>query len=440
MTGIGKKQSSRVLTPLGIGMLLIAALVSPVNAADAPDQPTTATAEQSLLEDNLVVRASLGFEADRFYVQSLRGSPADVGTADYGLAMTASERAEFERRMETQVRMDKYLLPVVTKRADYGGVYIDNHAGGRIVILTTSDAPNIDHELRSIDPELADDLVVRKVDFTEAELEEAMNQLFQARRDHFPGVEVYSVSIDFETTSLVVDAPLLSLGQVENGVGSASAALGGIPIRVQSGEPVSEAACTRTNCSNPMYAGIQIRRGSVTGSRCTMGFHIRRSTDEQFVTTGHCSHGTLSNNWYHSGYGFIGSVLASSYVNGVDAMRVQMPDSQASRCIVGEGCGTISIGTPCQGCSIRASLGVTGAVRSGTVAASRTTWTGGGCDCQQTGARAQGISATGGDSGSPVYRGAIGSGSYTAVGLIATTGGYFSRMDDAANSLNFVIY
>lgn len=200
---------------------------------------------------------------------------------------------------------------------------------------------------------------------------------------------------------------------------------------------VEEACVSRSDCINDMRSGNRIERlNRFSNKACTMGFHVRVGSDEQFLTAGHCSHGSKSNVWYHDGMdngpagtsynsatgenqtGYVGNVQQTAYatptviqnpghttvITSRDVLRVQMHDSQASDRIYGEGTPVSGYYTNAQvmlGMSVCKS-GQKTFIRCGTVSKRYHTYTGGSCDCLNIGARATYYSEKG-DSGSPVY-------------------------------------
>lgn len=98
--------------------------------------------------------------------------------------------------------------------------------------------------------------------------------------------------------------------------------------------PSTDTACNfRFNCTSPLEPGIAV--GSFTGAGsqteffCTMGFHVRRGNNEQFLTAGHCDHVFDDTGVFHQDgrktpqnpQGTIGVVRASAYATP----RIELP-------------------------------------------------------------------------------------------------------------------
>ncbi len=157
-----------------------------------------------------------------------------------------------------------------------------------------------------------------------------------------------------------------------------------------------------------------------------MAFHIELGPDEQFLTAGHCGY-SGSNNWFHPGWGLIGSEQATLYgPHGFDAMRVQMSDSQDSSNIYGSIKLVTSARDSIQGEGVCASLGFGNTWDCGTVVNAATSWTGDACGCLIFGADSDNIAVIYGDSGSPIVNNTAGD--KTAIGIMSRLDGKFAEV------------
>jgi streptogrisin C len=179
-----------------------------------------------------------------------------------------------------------------------------------------------------------------------------------------------------------------------------------------------------------MRGGIEIRKGSTSGSKCTMSFHVMYGTDAQFLTAGHCGYAG-SDNWKHPGYGSatIGSELSSVYLSGTDAMRVSLVQNQDSnRVYTNQASNFVTMNAaiwPVIGQVVRLS-GSQGGWRGGT--------TGEACGCTQWGADAS-YTMLEGDSGGPVVQGSATTGSANGIGIAATLNGRMAILPEALDGL-----
>ena len=154
----------------------------------------------------------------------------------------------------------------------------------------------------------------------------------------------------------------------------------------------------------------------------------RESWIEQLVTSGHCGY-EGSNNWYHQGFGFIGSETNTQYYGGgIDIMSVQMPDSQDSSLVYGRTQQITAVWLPYDGEGVCSARGVSATSWTcGVVQDWSTSWTGDRCNCTLYGADST-LSFIVGDSGSPIVDSVS---QNRAVGIAATAQGHFAILTDA---------
>ena len=251
------------------------------------------------------------------------------------------------------------------------------------------------------------------------------------------------MALDTPQNMLVISVPDAEVARAEATSSIVSGALG-VPVRFQSGVADQDAACTsRTNCTSPMRGGIEIRKGSSSGSYfCTMSFHVMNGGDGQFLTAGHCGYAG-SNNWYHSGYGssLIGAEQSSLYLYGTDAMRVSLVAYQDSnRVYTNSAANYVTMNAaiwPVIGQVVRVS-GANGGWRGGTITSDWTSWTSDTCGCTQWGADAS-YTMLGGDSGGPVVQGSATTGSTNGIGIAATLNGRMAILLEALDGLGVTL-
>jgi hypothetical protein len=379
------------------------------------------------LDQQVAQRESLGLTSDRDFVRSVMDDPNS--TTDLGLSLSPDEDIELRRRMVFQTQVLDDVLPLLESADGFGGAYFDSESDGRLVVYANKP---ITAELQSIRDSLPDlDLPVHfiEVDIDLQDVYAAVDRVAGGWADVIGDqVRFISVGSDDRALGVVVEVAAADLATARAASHELEALIAPIPLTVQAGEPDFDAVCTsRENCYSPFRGGIAIRKGSTSGGRCTMAWHVRVGSDRQFLTAGHCSY-TGSINWYHQGNGFIGARTATMYPGaGVDAMRVQMADGQASQLVYGYAGNVTTSGWPVVGTYIYASLGVSNIVWNDMVTSSYHTWTSSTCGCTVSGGRAT-ISAVGGDSGSPIL--SIGG---QAWGILSTTGGRFARVQDVLN-------
>ncbi len=379
-------------------------------------------------------REALGFPAQGVD-DLLADSDALEQLAETGFLLTASEAQQLADRRQLAVD----LAGVIERAAasdGFGGLRLEHIGSGTIHFYVTSTA---DREAikAGVPSAVASRARVHVVERSLKELAEAIDHLWGVARMARLDAGIVSIGIGVAENGLILElADDLDRGafeRLELALANASA----VQLRVVPAARVVEANCaSREDCDYPMRGGIAVRQGSSAGPACTMGFHVRSGSDEQFLTSGHCGY-SGSNTWYHAGYGSVGSELASIYVGGYDAMTVQMTDSQASNKVYWNTSSTKPIlfsysnGLLYNGMPICMSGAMSGNL-CGTISASYTTWTGASCSCTQVGAKATFL-PSGGDSGAPVYNGTW------AAGLVSTTQGHFVRIADALSYLSVTL-
>lgn len=372
-------------------------------------------------------RAALGLNAEPAYVETLQGSADDVGTARFGIPLTTDELTEVEARFIFAAATREKVLPFVEKLPVFAGAYFDHQAGGELVILLTATDQEVLEEIQALAPE-GRVTRVKIVQYTQAQLRAAVSKAWEVWKAA-GAPEAYSIAVDTPANALRIDVAPENLEVAQKFIEDVSAGIA-VPVFVSIGDrPVEEACTNRENCHTPMQAGIVIRKGSTSGTTCTMAFHIQVGTDEQFVTAGHCGY-SGSNSWYHQSFGFVGSEMNTQYYDGGrDIMAVQISDSQDSSKVynrtteisaawvpyVGEGvCTSRGIGTPIWVC--------------GVIQDDYTSWSGVPCNCTVYGADDSMSWGTGGDSGSPIVDSIS---QNVAIGVHDTSGGKFAIVADA---------
>ena len=154
-------------------LLIVAAATSvlfasgPVAAGDRP------VPDDQKLQDELRFRRDFGLTTDLAEVRALMADPAAYTT--YPVALTPEERAEMERRLAMETQMNP-LEEAAEKMPNFAGHWIDQPAGGIIVVAFAGDAEKREPDLRPLLPPGAE-LQVRNVKHTVAELEALREQI-----------------------------------------------------------------------------------------------------------------------------------------------------------------------------------------------------------------------------------------------------------------------
>lgn len=448
-----------VSASLAVSVALLAGL-APVATAEA--NPPTA----EVLAAAIAEREVYGLPTDSQTMRELFAGTNDVGTPEWGVPMTAAEEEEIDLlgRMTFVSNLEEGVLPWVRSLPTYAGAWIDQKKnGGLIVMLTQLEATTMD-QIAARMPAESRGLEFRAAPVAYEKLMAASAAARAAWSRHSPQVTIHGLAIDTINNRLrvVVDPDHLDLARSH---ADAVATDLGVPLALEGGQASEDAACSSAwSCWGPMRGGTLIwndapRSGPDQGGwYCSMGFHIRIGTDEQYLTAAHC--GWRNDNgssppapelrvadWHIWQFGFVGNKLQAwgggAVQNGEDVMRNAMLDSQASRVIFGESpLVSATAQWPVVNSTVCARLGRTAIEDCGTVTHDQCNWTSSTMEVNVFGGCQSGILTNLGDSGSPLYR-------YVrvqdvwflkAVGIIDTTApsqggpGGFSRV---LNALDF---
>lgn len=421
--------------------ILALALIAPATQAASPERPLpdpTATREE---------RAALGLATDDATISSIVGTPADAGTLDWGIVMTAKEAAEIDLpgRMEFVRRVQEEALPYAMGLPGFAGAYFDSAANGELVIALVGPDQAAERAIVNRMPATSRGLKFVYRATTEASLRAALKKTETVWDEILPRVRLNSAGVDIINGRLFFEVDAASLDQARRGENALTTALD-VPIEIREGSAGVDTACSRDNCVNPLRAGARIYKGAIHGypPDCTMGFHVTRwsDLDEQFVTAGHCGYGG-SNSWLHpglSGTHVVGTEQQTLYTNnGQDIMRVSMADSQASHLIIGDARVYQGISYPIVGMTVCDSRGAQNIIDCGTVSDTSVRWYSNIGDRYVYGGSTSGISQVYGDSGSPLYQRTTSTEAW-AIGVVDQSNGNFAILQDAQSLLGVEIY
>lgn len=409
-------------------------LIVPANASVAAES----AAPVDLAEAGRL-RGELGLDARSSVVAELAGSALDVGSSKWGIPMTRQEDLTIDLggRMAFADHIDTKVLPEVSQLETFAGAYYHPADGGRLSVLLTSPDDETVAQISTLIGDTQRDWEVVSARFSHTALLAAVHRAEATWKAVIADKYPLGFGIDTRANGVFVELAESDLPLAPAALGAFESALG-VPVAVRAGVLGRDTHCsTRDHCHGPMKAGINIYKGSnYSGGWCTMGFHITRSGDEQFVTSGHCGYGG-SNSQFHPAFtSAIGTEQQSLYTNGgQDIMRVSMSDAQASDDIYNYGNNIVGSGTPTTGETLCASLGKgSNTVKCGTVQDDWRSWISDTADPDITvWGGDMSYSTTGGDSGSPVYRrlpGGTGDDA-RAIGVNANALGMFARLDQS---------
>lgn len=375
-----------------LGRLMMATSLVLMSLALAP------AAQASDISRSQQQRALLGVAADEATIRQIIASGADSGSEKWGFVITTDEMASVEARMQRAQRIEERVATLVRTLPTYGGMYYEQHGSRLVVQLTTAD-PTLETTVDNLMPD-GTELEFRPVDETYASLEKATRAVF----DVWPSLTAlpapYHASLDTPANLVRVGVDAKFLIEAEALQPALEKELG-VTVEIEVGQPPEAHACsTRDNCTNPIRSAVRVRKGSTTGTVCTMGFQVSKNGDEQFLTAAHCALDG-SNNWYHQGYGFLGSEVQSLWSSGYDAVRIGFPDAQATAWMYRDGY-VVGWSWPTVGDVVIQNQAMSDTIYFTEITDDWHCWT----YLGQTlcGARMQGVGGQRGDSGAPLYR------------------------------------
>jgi hypothetical protein len=234
-----------------LALLVAAALFIPALAAAAPAD--IGAARQ--------FRQTFGLRSDATYVRGLAGRPA---TAPWPVPLTASEKAEMDRRVAIQNDMGDLHAFGAANPAVFGGVWIDQAAGGVVEVQITGNPNRYAASIRARAPEHARIRLV-SVANTLAELTRLVDRLDRERAFVASlGAEIYEVGPDVRTNRVQLGLSVVTpeiRSALERRYGSGSITV------FQTAEPQLTVCNSRNDCIGPpLRGGISTNWGCTTAS------------------------------------------------------------------------------------------------------------------------------------------------------------------------------
>jgi V8-like Glu-specific endopeptidase len=291
-----------------VAVLLCAALASGalLSGVTAPTAKAASGGEpgpnRTDVAEAVAFREKLGLRSDRAFVVTTF-SATGFSAQQWGVPLDAAESADVGRR--TKVQSDTgSALRAWSNEPEAAGAYLDQHAKGAPVFLTTGDPIRARGKLAKLLPSGANARFLR--------VRHSMADLLavQATVD----ADLQSGGLDgLGVTSTAIDA---RSNAVEIGVAGDSAEVrsalearygDAVDVRLElPAEGGDSGSCTGRDACPPAKGGIKIV-SSYNGNYCTVGFlvHVDGSAAPRILTAGHCvvkSGGTgTSRTWTHDG-------------------------------------------------------------------------------------------------------------------------------------------
>ena len=308
MTSHRPRSSRRVTAFLG-GILALSYMVATATPAAGVTSPFAPTARE------LGFRTAFGLTSDVTTVS--RATATLAISPNWGVRLTDDEEADLAARVVIAEKLPA-VRDVLEADAGFGGLYIDQAAGGIVDVAATSDrAAAIQSALANLAPAGARTRV-RIVSNSLASLGTLKETISDEMTARTPlGVNVYLVRVDIPANLVRVG---VDRSNYETTVTNLEDRFPGAPLAVEPSDPPIAAACTgRLNCSPPMRAGVKI----TDPAGCTSNFMATAGAINYVLTAGHC--GAVGNNFKHNGAS-IGVADKTAFKNGgfADALRIKL--------------------------------------------------------------------------------------------------------------------
>lgn len=242
-------------------------------------------------------RESMGLRADREYISARRADMAagrmSKVNMELGVPLTPDEKAEIDLRQRIITRSGPKIEAYFSARpkAEFGGMLMDNRAGGMLTALTTREPSVALGALKAVTSEDSGRLVVRRVSLSLSVLEATKSAVWRDREVlHEDGVEVVGTGVDVRENKVVVNVardPEQAVAKLEERYGA---------DRFLVEEVSANFAASRAQEPLPFKGGTQIitfQRSDGKGTACLSGFNAYRDDNGTrkyyLITAGHCT-------------------------------------------------------------------------------------------------------------------------------------------------------
>jgi len=273
------------------------------------------------VEQAMAARAAYGFPAERSRVRRVMAAVDSAASERYGFPLTTREHRELLARSRYVRAFAAETLPLVERLDGYGGAWVDQQDGGRIVVGLTAGPAKIKDRVRARLPKPSRGVRFVPVNDTAAELARALRS---AERDWArlrTGIVPQSFGISYRDNQLVVKVLPRQLTRARR-YAARMARRSGVDVAFEATTRVVDSYCpSRQKCFSPLRLGARINHGGVYDRRrpisqrsCAIGFMLSNRT---ILTAGHCTyqhagpwHGHAK---YRARFGRIGKLRSSRY-------------------------------------------------------------------------------------------------------------------------------
>jgi hypothetical protein len=310
-----------------LAMLTLGVAVLPhVSPVSADPRSSTGSAAK---EDDTRFRGEVGLRIDKAYLRELR-EREQAGANDldrsYGALLTKAEAQELRDRGRIATANAAAVRAFFSESSGlFGGMYLDHHDGGTLVVLVTGEAERLTHDLRTVVPDVARTRIAT-VAHSVAALD-ALNQHISGdiAAMQQEGVELTGVGTDERANTVTVDVASLTPSVRDVLARRYRSA----PLTVREGPRATTNGLAGRNA--PPFRGAQYI-DDVLNVTCSNGLIARApgaiGNRYYVVTAGHCG----IRNWTQAGYPEGRSEVNLFYSgSNTDAMRIPISVAEMSR-------------------------------------------------------------------------------------------------------------
>lgn len=292
-----------------VGSILL--WTTPAVAVAEPQPGTGILASDPTAAESIRFREAFGLRSDSTFVQGTLRNPAFSSEA-YGVPLSTAEIAELFRRARIQVATEDDAIPFARTLPGFAGAYLDQHQGGRPVLLFTKPETIERDAIAKLLPDDAD-LQIGRARRTESELAELKARATAEREEWAAqGIDIVRVGIRPSLNTIRIGVLKLTSDKDE-----ALKTAYGADVVVYETEVAHSDVCDAFDDCLPMKGGIAIRRSNSTLTQCSAGFVVRRTDTSglAILTAGHCIevHGGEGAAWKHNTVTF-GVALKETWV------------------------------------------------------------------------------------------------------------------------------
>jgi V8-like Glu-specific endopeptidase len=287
--------------------------------------------DKETLDYSVKIREVFGFRADPAHVEVLASAEdAKENFGHYGFLLTDDEVVQFDER---QRRVGEFapVAEAAAKAAGFGG-WLVNEGGKDFTVKLKDATPFTMESLRTIATE-PDRLRFDSVKYSLEDLIGDQELLMVAFSEEIRTGIVSGIGVDTKNNGLILTTASSNGDELRKAIPEGVTA----PVAIMTDAPVGDHSCQfRGECDSPQRAGVRINPSGATSNYCTSGFAVRKGTDEQVLTAGHCWSTATSGSRYSGSAGFFGSLTSdNAYYGGsqADARLIQTSDSTTNNWI-----------------------------------------------------------------------------------------------------------